>query len=276
MDRSHHLNFSRQNLRNRSFANQDLSGANFDHADVRGCSFRCARLGNASFDGAIVGASPLQYLLRGMVILSVAVVVKDVYANLVFGGLGKTWEDSIWLLLLLLCCFFAIIGAIASWATCPSAHNRNPILGWSLWGIAGLLNGALVGFYCGGAFSGNSPTKAAIGAGIGSLLVLGLLWVRPIQTLVRLAIITASTIATYGFAFYIGNWAIAAVTTQRWLWGVPLGIITVLYLGLCTHQVIQGFGLVRNSPGTFFRGADLTQASFQDVKLQLTDLKGKF
>jgi hypothetical protein len=134
----------------------------------------------------------------------------------------------------------------------------------------------LVGFYGGGAFSENSPTQAAIGAVIGSLLVLGLLWVRPIQTLVRLAIITASAIATYGFAFYLGNWAIAAVMTQRWIWGAPLGVITVLYLGLCTHLVIQVFGLVCNSPGTFFRGADLTQASFQDVKLQLTDLKGKF
>jgi Pentapeptide repeats (8 copies) len=276
MVRSHNLNFSQQNLRNRSFANQDLSGANFQQADLRGCSFRRTYLMNANFDGAIVGPSSLQYLLRFMVILSVAVVVKEVYANLIFGGLGKTWEDSVWPLLLLLCCFFAAIGALATLATRPLYRGRNPLMGWGLWGIAGLLNGALVGFYFGGTFSDNSPTKAAMGAVIGGLLVLVTLFVSPIQTLVRLAIITASAIATYGFAFYIGNWAIAALSTEKWLWGIILGCITVLYLGLFTHQVIQGLWLLRNSPGTFFRGADLTQTSFKNVKLHLTDRKGKF
>ncbi|MBC1224956.1 pentapeptide repeat-containing protein, partial [Nostoc sp. UCD120] len=41
--------FSRQNLRGRSFKGQDLTGANFSYADIRGTDFTGANLRGANF-----------------------------------------------------------------------------------------------------------------------------------------------------------------------------------------------------------------------------------
>ncbi len=51
------LNFSHQNLRNRSFKGMDLSGANFSGSDIRGCNFTGAMLRGANFQGARMGQS---------------------------------------------------------------------------------------------------------------------------------------------------------------------------------------------------------------------------
>jgi uncharacterized protein YjbI with pentapeptide repeats len=56
------LDFSNQDLRNRSFKGRDLAGADFRKADIRGCDFRNANLEGADFSGAIVGQSGKQTL----------------------------------------------------------------------------------------------------------------------------------------------------------------------------------------------------------------------
>ncbi len=57
MTQSGNLNFSNQNLRNRSFKGLDLSGANFSGCDIRGCNFTGAILRGANFQGARMGQS---------------------------------------------------------------------------------------------------------------------------------------------------------------------------------------------------------------------------
>ncbi len=57
MTESGNLNFSNQNLRNRSFKGLDLSGANFSGCDIRGCNFTGAILRGANFQGARMGQS---------------------------------------------------------------------------------------------------------------------------------------------------------------------------------------------------------------------------
>lgn len=54
------LDFSNQDLRNRSFKGQDLAGANFRKANIRGCDFSDANLEGADFSGAISGQSGKQ------------------------------------------------------------------------------------------------------------------------------------------------------------------------------------------------------------------------
>lgn len=48
-------NYSRQNLRGRSFKGQNLTGANFSYADIRGVDFSSAILKGANFTGALGG-----------------------------------------------------------------------------------------------------------------------------------------------------------------------------------------------------------------------------
>ena len=57
------LDFSNQDLRDRSFKGQDLAGANFRKADIRGCNFSNANLEGADFSGVIAGQSGKQILI---------------------------------------------------------------------------------------------------------------------------------------------------------------------------------------------------------------------
>ncbi len=54
------LNFSNQDLRNRSFRGCDLVGADFRKADIRSCDFSGANLEGADFSEAIAGQSGKQ------------------------------------------------------------------------------------------------------------------------------------------------------------------------------------------------------------------------
>ena len=54
------LDFSNQDLRNRSFKGRDLAGADFRKADIRGCDFSNANLESADFSGVIAGRSGKQ------------------------------------------------------------------------------------------------------------------------------------------------------------------------------------------------------------------------
>ncbi|HBB30808.1 MAG TPA: hypothetical protein DDZ80_06835 [Cyanobacteria bacterium UBA8803] len=51
------LNFTNQNLQNRSFQGQNLTGANFSGADIRGCDFSHTKLVGANFQGVKAGLS---------------------------------------------------------------------------------------------------------------------------------------------------------------------------------------------------------------------------
>jgi hypothetical protein len=269
MDLSSHLNFSQQDLRNRSFAGQDLSGANFRGADLRGCSFRKACLLGGTFDGAIVGSTNRQYLIRFMVIIGVAVIEKEVIANLLFGALGKTWEDSAWPFITLLLILLAAIGVLSVPTYLSKYLARKLPIGW----IVGMLNGAVLGFYYGGAFSDNHPVTALLGGVCGAALLGCLPLIKRLQALTKIGIATAGAIATYGFSFYIGTWAIAALSTGQWLLMIGLGGITLFYLWLTTQQIFQLFWWVRYAPGTFFQGANLSNATFEGIQFDLTDLR---
>jgi hypothetical protein len=206
-----------------------------------------------SRDGAIVGSTNRQYLLRFLVIIGVAVIGKEMIANLLFGALGKTWEDSAWPFIVLLLILLAAISVLSVPTYLPKYLAQKLPLGW----IVGMLNGAVLGFYYGGAFSDNHPVIALLGGVCGAALLGCLPLIKGLQSFTRIGIATAGAVATYGFTFYIGTWAIAALSTGRWLLVIGLGGITLLYLWLTTRQIFQLFWWVRYAPGTFFQGANL-------------------
>src|SRR4051794_15313374 len=54
------LNYTNQNLQNRSFKGQDLSGADFTGSDLRGCNFTGANLIGTNFQKIKTGQSDRQ------------------------------------------------------------------------------------------------------------------------------------------------------------------------------------------------------------------------
>ena len=66
------LDFSNQDLRNRSFKGQDLAGANFRKADIRGCDFSKANLEEADFSGVTAGLSRKQTFIAVACVVAVA------------------------------------------------------------------------------------------------------------------------------------------------------------------------------------------------------------
>lgn len=266
-------NFAEQDLRNRSFARQELKDADFSGADLRGCNFRNADLSGATFNRARMGRSGFQTVLRLTVTLGVAAVMADIVSQLVFGGLGKTWEDSAWPYVVLLQGISAGIGISAAIAAHPASalFSKRSLRQVAQW-MAGMLNGALLGFFYGGYVSNANPLNAVFGAVAGLVMMGLLLRVAGHQPWLKLGVATASAIATYGFTFFVAMWAISAWTTANGLLALGLSILGLSALWLCGYQLIKLFTDIQTLPGTFFRGADLENVTFEGAILQQTDI----
>jgi uncharacterized protein YjbI with pentapeptide repeats len=66
------LDFSNQDLRNRSFKGQNLASADFRKADIRGCDFSNANLEGADFSGVTAGQSGKQVFITIAIVVVVA------------------------------------------------------------------------------------------------------------------------------------------------------------------------------------------------------------
>lgn len=64
--------FSRQNLRGRSFRGENLAGANFSYADIQGADFMDANLRGANFYQAKAGLKSYGIFLFSLLLLLVA------------------------------------------------------------------------------------------------------------------------------------------------------------------------------------------------------------
>ncbi|MFB8790512.1 MAG: pentapeptide repeat-containing protein [Potamolinea sp.] len=72
MNSSSPLNFTNQDLRNRSFKGQNLIGADFSGCDIRGCNFSYALLQGANFERTKAGQTPRQFIPLVVVTIIVA------------------------------------------------------------------------------------------------------------------------------------------------------------------------------------------------------------
>jgi uncharacterized protein YjbI with pentapeptide repeats len=87
------LDFSNQDLRNRSFKGQNLAGANFRKADIRGCDFSTANLNGADFSGVIAGQSKKQ--IFGAVAGAVGGVFMSAFINAFVGTFVGTFVGEL-------------------------------------------------------------------------------------------------------------------------------------------------------------------------------------
>lgn len=265
------LNFTDQDLRNRSFRKQILNGADFTGADLRGCDFRGAQLMNACFEGVKTGQTNRQKAIWISTIVLTFIIMGHAISHLVFGSLGQTPADKAWNYVIALVFSLAIAGACSSLSTFirSSRCKRIAIV------LSGVTSGALAGFFYAGVAAGKSPQWAIAGAISGSLLsgIVTTAWQRTTSTVI---VTMSGAIAAYGFAFLTGTLSLSlfnlAHLKQEYLVpGLLVGGLSLFYLGLTLNAVSTTIKKIQQAPGTSFRRANLTNAHFNNTRFTQTD-----
>jgi Pentapeptide repeats (8 copies) len=259
------LDFSNQNLRDRTFANQLLTAANFSGADLRGGNFRHSQLVGANFTGAKVGLSPWQMVRLIGLMGGIAGVIGDALTRLMFGALGQTPETPAWLFVLLLSAVLMLAGL----AVAVSAVSKTRLGRWSSH-LGGILAGALVGFFYAGQMAANNPLVALLGMGVGGIMS-GICQLRIRRAAMLLTTATATVVMTYGATFWLSATASLYLSTQHWLMGSLVSLTTLMYLGFTLMAMQRLQQAWQRTVGTSFWGANLTDASFDRVPLKNTD-----
>ena len=128
------LNFTNQNLRDRSFKGKNLIGADFSGADIRGCSFHRAQLRDANFNNVRAGKSPRQLakssatlflitlLFAGTAMITTIVITT--FAITFFAGIANVNRDTIYWVAVVAIIVFAVAFAIAFTSSCLILGKR--------------------------------------------------------------------------------------------------------------------------------------------------------
>ena len=260
------LDFSGQNLRNRSFRRRDLSRANFTNADIRGCDFRQACLVGANFAGVRAGCTPMQAIGLWGVAIVLALLSIQAVLDSGFGGVGKTPGDRGWSFVVALLVTLSLAGMGAGLKALVSGR-----LGWVASGISGVASGAFLGFYYAGIAAEKDPQIAVVGAVLGGLLMVPVIWKFGDRVLLQLVVAVAGAIFGYGFALLMGVRALAYANVGEVANTAIFGLACLLYLGFTLESGAFAVRLLTTSPGTSFAEADLTDARFDGAKLDRTD-----
>jgi hypothetical protein len=252
--------WANRNLRHRSFRGQNLTGADFSGSDLRGCDFSKAQLQHANFRQVKAGLTRRQLGVQIAIALGVALWMGHIVSQLVISSLGQTMDDRAWQFVVLLYVVLGLAGLS------NALQNRAVLPRRSLAILAGALPVALVGFFYAGTASDNNPTVAAIGAVVGAAIGIA-------GSGRRFYVITtaAGAVCAYGFTFWLGSTAIALMTVQRFVWGIPIAILTCCWLWLTWRCCCLILDRIQQTIGTSFRGADLTHAKFDQMPLPNTD-----
>jgi hypothetical protein len=263
------LNFSNRDLRNRSFRGKNLNGVNFSGSDIRGCDFSRAQLVAANFEHARAGATRRQLVPPILIAGILAIASANGVAQLAFASLGQTPAQPAWFSVVVLHLFAAVAGVGAASRAFLGFHSRAGQIGMYLGGICAA---ALVTFFYGGSFSGNSSQVAIVGAivGAGLMAILSLVARRQMS----IPSLTMGAVAAYGFSFLSWTVATTCFFTGRYMWGLGLGALSCLYVWfvVCALRTI-GYE-ISHRIGTSFRGADITDAQFDQAHLQQADFSG--
>jgi hypothetical protein len=270
MTSSSPLNFTNRDLRNRSFKGQNLNGADFSGCDIRGCDFSYALLQNANFERVSAGQTPRQFVTLVGVAAIVALLAADAFSQMIFGALGRTAAEPGWSFILALGISLAIAGAFAP---AKVLLGNKSLAGRLASAVSGAASGALLGFFYAGSTTNNNPQIATIGAVLGGL-VMAMAIFRWNRGGLAVAVAVAGAIAGYGFAFLIGATAIAFFSSQRWIMAAVWGTVSVSYMWLTLNSLALAVREMRSIGMTSFRGADLTNAKFDGVRLQNADFSG--
>jgi uncharacterized protein YjbI with pentapeptide repeats len=256
-------NFSNQNLRNRSFQGQMLDGADFSGADIRGCNFRNAQLVGANFQGAKIGISGKQLAILGGVAIAICLIVGDVLTRLILGTQGQIPESRSWSFVLLLYGVLSVAGIASVISTIQPETSK---VGRFLTKISAILSGALLGFFYAGVATDNNSQAALAGMVVGGVLIF-LISSRIRHQIVKIAIATAGSVVTYGGAFLFSATASAFLSTQKLFWGICFGLLSLIYLWFAFISFSSVIQEIRNTIGTCFKCANLTDAKFDKIDI---------
>ncbi|BAY86774.1 hypothetical protein NIES267_62850 [Calothrix parasitica NIES-267] len=262
------LDFSNQNLKNRSFKGQNLNGANFSYSDIRGCNFNRTSLREANFDNVKAGQTPQIFLSLITTALITTTIFFHAVSQMVFGVIERTPESPVWVYAIALLISLAITGITC---TAMTLTNKKSLFYRIFLIISGAASGAILGFFYGGtAAGGKNPQIAIISAILGALImaISSFLFKRKF---IPIILSIGGTVANYGFAFLVGTRAISFLSTQNFLWGFCLSFLSLTYIGLTLTSLRYTLKEMTNYCVTSFRGSDLTNTSFNNAKLGLSD-----
>ncbi|BAZ71237.1 hypothetical protein NIES4106_60340 (plasmid) [Fischerella sp. NIES-4106] len=131
------LDFSRQNLRGRSFRGQNLEGANFSYADIRSADFSNANLTEAKFTGAKAGLQnrwTISLLIFSLLLEAVSGFISAVSGAaiglcLISGDLNYLFAGVVSLVVLAVFLIVAVPGTMpVSSTTAPSDYSSSELV----------------------------------------------------------------------------------------------------------------------------------------------------
>ncbi len=260
------ISFKNQHLQARSFRQQILNGADFSGADIRGCNFNQAQLVGANFERVKAGLSPHKLMRLSGIMIAIALLVGDALSRLIFGALGQIPNSSAWLFVLVLYGVLGLAGASAGISSLKSISLKTSRLAGV---FSAVLSGAWLGFFYAGSASGNNPSIAIAGA-MSAGLVMGVASVFLHQSWIKIAIATIPTVTTYGAAFLLGATASVSLSAQHSI-GFAYAIATFVYVWLTLSSLKSIIRSLNLASTTSFKGANLTNARFDQAALNHTD-----
>ncbi len=259
--------FKNQKLQNRSFQQKILNGADFSGADIRGCNFNNAQLAGANFERVKAGLSAQKLVLLSGMTIAIALLVGNALSRLIFGALGQIPNSSAWSFVLILYGTLSLAGVSAGISSLKSIPLKASRLAST---SSAVLSGALLGFFYAGSVSGNNSSIAIAGAVSVSLLML-IASVFLHQALIKIAIAAITTVTSYGAAFLLGATASMSLSTQQLGIGFAFAIATFVYVWLTLNGLKLVMRSLKLASTTSFKGADLTDARFDQADLNHTD-----
>lgn len=264
------LKFTNQDLRNCSFRGQILNGADFSGSDIRGCDFSNALLRGASFEKVTAGHLPGKTIFEAITILIVAPIVFYAVSMMVFGVIDRTPEDPLWVYGVAL--FFSLDIAAVSSAVISSTNK--PVTRQIATIICALTNGAILGFFYGGAVGGGQNATIAIASAVIGAIFTASISFYIKDEVVTTALVTAGAVAGYGVTFLTSSRASNLLSTQNLLGGLLFAIVSLMFGFLTVISLIYIVKKITRRRATSFRSADLTNAKFTDAKLGNSDFYG--
>ena len=271
--------FSRQNLRGRSFRGRNLEGADFSYVDLRGADFTGANLQRVNFTGAKAGLQRcwrlflvvLSWLLSG--ISGFLFLYSGILTTYIFNSSATSIEDQVsgWIALIVTIIVYIIIirqgiGVNLAFAVAFAVAGTFAIAGAvAIAGTGGGTKTFSVPFAVAGTFAGSvAGAVAGVFAIAGTFAVAGIRAVAfAVVVAVAAAAAAAGTVAVVAAAAVA---AAAAVINSYIAWRAMKGDRKYTLI----RDVAVSFAAIG---GTSFRSANLTDANFTSARLKSTDLR---
>ncbi|MDJ0797405.1 MAG: pentapeptide repeat-containing protein [Calothrix sp. MO_167.B12] len=273
------LNFSNQNLSDRSFQGENLDGADFSYADIRGCNFNNASLRGANFQGVKAGQTIKDLFLVWIFVIIVGILAFHAISQMMFSIITRTPEDPFWGFALALFISLGISGVLLPLSYEFDNYLKNLFGTKFVWqriitSLSAGASGALMGFYYGGIAAGGKNAQAAgISAFIAAIVISGVSFYF-IRGILPILVHTIATISAYGFTFLLSAKAATYLSTDKFLPGIALGIFSLLSFKLTFAYLNLTIKNIFTYKTTSFHGADLTNAIFKNARLHHSDFTG--